>query len=155
MFYSGWRLLKLNAQVSFGKYFLQRNKYPLFFRNPFNSEFIKTLKIRKKLQLQKVINFNGRVFLSLVVPSYPSKAFDNMVVNGGLNFTLAGTKYKSQIDSAFLAVTSNCNLQCKHCYEKHNINQKNSLSTVEWKSLINKLQNRGVSVIILTGGEPM
>ena len=50
MFYSGWRLLKLNAQVSFGKYFIQRKKYPLFFRNPFNMEFVKTLKIRNKLK---------------------------------------------------------------------------------------------------------
>lgn len=154
-FYSGWRLIFLNAQVSFGKYFLQRKKYPLFFRNPFNHEFLKTIKIRRELKLTKIIKFNDKIFSSLVVPSFPSKAFDNMVANGGLNFTLTGTKYKRQIDSVFLAITSSCNLKCKHCYEQHNLNQKNSLTQEHWTEIIDRLQAHGVSVIILTGGEPM
>jgi MoaA/NifB/PqqE/SkfB family radical SAM enzyme len=154
-FYSGCRLIFLNARVSFGKYFLQRKKYPLFLTNPFKNEFLKTIKLRRSLKLLKFIKFNGKIFSSLVVPSYPSKAFDNMVANGGLNFTLAGTKYKHQIDSAFLAITPNCNLKCKHCYEQYNINQKNSLTIANWKNVIEKLQAYGTSVIILTGGEPM
>jgi MoaA/NifB/PqqE/SkfB family radical SAM enzyme len=154
-FYSGWRLIFLNARVSFGKYFLQRKKYPLFLTNPFKNEFLKTIKLRRKLKLTKVIKFNNKIFASLVVPSYPSKAFDNMVANWGLNFTLAGTKYKHQIDSAFLAITPDCNLKCKHCYEQHNINQKKSLTIENWKNVIEKLQAYGTSVIIFTGGEPM
>lgn len=137
-FYSGWRQLKL-----------------LLFVNPFKSEILKTINLRRKLKLNKIIRFNNKFYSSLIVPAYPSKTFENMVKNGGLNFRQMGTKHKRHLDLALIAVNTKCNLKCKHCYEKHNINQTRIVSVEHWKIIIEKLQSRGVSVIVLTGGEPL
>lgn len=84
---------------------------------------IRLRRLRKMLHLGKIIRHNGKYFSSLAVPGIPSRAFANSVENGVLNFFDAGTPLKKGIDTALLAITSNCPLNCSHCYEKANINR--------------------------------
>lgn len=121
---------------------------------PLNKLF-SSYRLRKKLLLTKFIKFNSRYYSALSIPGFPSNAFNNMVNNGGMNFTDAGTDLKHQIDMAFLAITSNCNLDCTHCYEKQNINSNNKIPVNKWIDIVRQLQIKGVSIIILTGGEPL
>jgi len=141
--------------MSFGKYILWRKKYPLFFLNPSKSGYLKTLKIKRNIKLQKITKFNDRYYFSLRFPHWPSKPFDYMIANGGFNVAAAGSQWKPQIDYVILAITRKCNYDCKHCYEHFNLAEGDSVPIERWKEVIAEIQRIGVSVINLSGGEPM
>jgi len=154
-FYSGWKLIEIAFRTSFKYYLIQRN-YTAASRIISSIHNISsTIKIRKKLQLTKLIKFNKKFYSTPIIPSYPSKVFDRMASNGGLNFLDAGTPKKKQIDSAFLAITNKCELRCTHCYEQHNLDNNNKVPRNKWIEIVDNLQQMGVSIIILTGGEPL
>jgi MoaA/NifB/PqqE/SkfB family radical SAM enzyme len=53
---------------------------------------------------------------------------------------------------ASIKITQRCNLSCKHCsWEKK---QHDELSFNEWKTIIDDLYKKGVTVIAVEGGEP-
>ena len=112
-------------------------------------------RLRKLLHLGKIIKHNGKFYSSLAIPGIPSRAYANSVKNGVLNFFDAGTPLNKQIDTALLAITPNCPLNCSHCYEKGNINKYTSVTDDDWISTVVSLQSYGCGVIILTGGEPL
>jgi MoaA/NifB/PqqE/SkfB family radical SAM enzyme len=154
---SGWRtfLIRLKFWISLGKYTLRRNQYPLFSLSPLKGGYFKTLKIRRDIKLKKIIEFNNHCYFTLRLPHWPSKPFDYMVANGGLNFAAAGSRLKPQIDYVILAITRKCNYHCKHCYEHFNIAENDSVPIERWKDVIMEIQNIGASIINLSGGEPM
>ena len=51
-------------------------------------------------------------------------------------------------------ITSNCNLQCAHCYWWKGSNLKKELSSEEWTKVFLDHKSKGVSMAFLTGGEP-
>jgi len=53
---------------------------------------------------------------------------------------------------ASLKVTQNCNLSCSHCPWKNNIH--NELSTEQWKKILEKVRDRGCTLVTFEGGEP-
>lgn len=55
----------------------------------------------------------------------------------------------------WLEITRNCNMSCKHCYIRAGEPRDNEMSTEEVYSLIDKLSEMGVFLLILTGGEPL
>lgn len=116
---------------------------------------ISTVRLRKMLHLGKMIKHNGKFYSSLTVPGIPSPAFANSVRNGVLNFFDAGTPLKKGVDTALLAITPNCPLNCSHCYEKANINRYTSVTDGQWIETVTTLQNHGCGIIVLTGGEPL
>lgn len=119
------------------------------------ASIVSVLKLRKKLLLNKVASFNGQYYSTLTIPAFPSPAFDNMVSKGGLNFGSYGTSLKKNIESAFLAITSDCPNNCSHCYEKHNLYNNSEIPVEKWIKITDTLQQRGTNIIILTGGEPL
>lgn len=122
---------------------------------PEQGGILSSLRLGRQLNLTKIVEFNGAVYYSPAVPAFPSPAFDNMFINGGLNFRYAGTSYKRQIDTALLAITSRCPLNCMHCYEKHNISKEERIDADVWHHAVKLLQRKGVSIIVFTGGEPL
>jgi MoaA/NifB/PqqE/SkfB family radical SAM enzyme len=155
-FYKNLQLLKLGFMVYMNRNELFADKNKGTIKKDSSNGIISSLRMRKNLALTKIVKFNNRYYSSPVIPGFPSKAFDNSVRNGGLNFNSAGTPLKTQIDSMFLAITNRCVLDCKHCYEKQNINRpEDSISVRQWKEIISLFQRKGVSIIILTGGEPL
>ena len=160
--YTGWKrgALRMGFFLSFGKYVFRRHAYPLFRLRASQHGVLEMFRLERDLQLNKTVLFNGRIFTSLTVPGYPSKAFEHMVANGGFNFTASGTALKPRSDNVILAITNSCNYRCAHCYEKHNINAwgtawQEPIPIERWKSVIADIQGNGVSVVILSGGEPM
>jgi len=62
---------------------------------------------------------------------------------------------KRSLSKAYLHITQRCNLNCKYCYNKRNLNgNKAELSTREWIKVISELETVGIKTFILTGGEP-
>jgi MoaA/NifB/PqqE/SkfB family radical SAM enzyme len=154
-FYFGWKTVMLGLILLTGRYLFKRG---LKYHNKIKlktATIFKIYSLRKKWKLTKSVKFTDRFYSSPIVPSFPSPAFDHMVSNGGLNFTSYGTSQKRNIDQAFLAITNRCPLRCQHCYEKHNLQEKETMSVIILTDLIRKIQNLGVNTIILTGGEPM
>lgn len=145
----------LKFRISLLKYLFHRSRYPLFILNPRKGGIINTYRIQKKLKMSKFVRFNGHMYFSLTMPHWPSKAFDNMVAGGGLNITAAGTPAKKHIDTAILGFTGKCNYKCSHCYEHFNLGETEIISANTWKQVISQLLQQGVSIIVLSGGEPM
>jgi len=53
---------------------------------------------------------------------------------------------------AAIKITQRCNLQCKHCTWKNKITT--DLPTSKWKGIIDNLYEKGVTAIVIEGGEP-
>lgn len=147
------------ARIPFGirllKYFIRRDKYPLFRIRRSDNGLLRSLRLEKELLLTKTISMNGAVYSGLSLPHYPSKAFDRAVSLGALNTCAVGTPLKVAIDNVIVAITSKCTYACKHCYEARNINQPTEIPLATWKRTIRSLQQLGVGIVILSGGEPM
>lgn len=154
-YYTNLKLFQLAVITSLRKLKTSYSKQEVIYKNDKSNGILATLRFRRKLALTKVVKFNNKYYSTPTVPGFPSKAFDYSAQNGGLNFNSAGTLLKKQMDSLFLAITDKCVLNCRHCYEKHNINKGVKVELEYWKSVINLFQARGVSIIILTGGEPL
>jgi MoaA/NifB/PqqE/SkfB family radical SAM enzyme len=78
-----------------------------------------------------------------------------MISNGGLGMESDTLARKKHVDSVILAITRKCNYECEHCYEYANRADVDTIPVDTWKNVIAELQGFGVSVIILSGGEPM
>jgi len=56
---------------------------------------------------------------------------------------------------AWLELTRECNLPCKHCYVEAGRQRQGELSTAEIFRVLQELREKGVFAIVLVGGEPM
>lgn len=56
---------------------------------------------------------------------------------------------------AYVHLTQRCNLNCKYCYDKKNINKWSELNIQKWFTIIDKLKNAGIEKLVFTGGEPL
>jgi MoaA/NifB/PqqE/SkfB family radical SAM enzyme len=155
-FYSGARALpfRLAFLFSLTKYVIRRKKYPLFTLRATQGGYAKSRRALRALKLGKYLKFNGHYRFALSMPRWPSRPFDHMVGLGGLNIMAAGTPFKQQIDTAILGITRKCLYACRHCYEKFNLAEEETVPLERWKSVIQELQNVGVGIIVISGGEP-
>lgn len=154
-YYRNWKIISLTIAAKIKFTFYNSSNPQRQLKSNLTDGIIKTLRLKKKLFLYKLIYFNKQYYSTPTIPAFPSKAYNNMLIKGGLNFFSAGTKAKTQVDSVFIAVTNKCRLKCEYCYEKFNLNQSNDISTVVWKEIIKSLQSIGVNIFILSGGEPL
>ncbi len=141
--------------LGWGRHLWHRKEFPLFRIFPLQSGALYTLKIAHDLGMNKLVQFGDAFFSSLTAPHHPSPAYDRMLANGGLNVGAAGTPLKRQIDTLLLAITRQCDLHCQHCYERHNIGSVDDVPVSRLKEIVAQVQHHGVSVLVLTGGEPM
>ena len=145
----------LKFRLSLLRYFIQGKKYPLFRVSSSEGGIMKTYEVQKKLKVNKFVRYNNHFYFSLTMPHWPSEAFDHMAANGGLNITASGTGIKKQIDTAILGITRKCSYKCSHCYEHFNLSDADTVPVTKWKKVIGELQDSGVSIITLSGGEPL
>ena len=155
VYFKNWKIIPLTLISSFNKknHFDFDNIYGKGFLTP--SRILDILRLRNKLLLNKIVRFDNQYYSTPTIPAFPSKAYDNMVLKGGLNFYSAGTELKRQIDSVFMAITNKCKLNCAYCYEKNNINKSDDIPVAKWNEIIKSLQGIGVNIFILSGGEPL
>jgi len=143
-------LLRFCAAVLYRRLFRKR-QYPLLSLRG----FLRTLKLLQQCNTTKAIKVGAKYHFSLQEPRWPSEVYDRLMANGGLNLGAAGTASKLQIDLAILAITRACAYHCEHCYERHNLAQQDTVPLSRWRAVIDELQDIGVSVIALSGGEPL
>ncbi|MEA2088854.1 MAG: radical SAM protein [Patescibacteria group bacterium] len=63
---------------------------------------------------------------------------------------------KNSTKKVVLELTSSCNLNCKHCFYRHNkkYHSSNFLKKEKFFVLIDKFKKNNISKLVLTGGEP-
>ncbi len=107
---------------------------------------------------EKIIKFGDQYILHSFLPPIPSNAiwsnFKATVTNIN-KYTQHYTGKRSAPVSMYLCVTNNCPNNCPFCSVKGKKLDKPELTTDQWITTINKLQNMGTAIIGFTGGEPM
>jgi MoaA/NifB/PqqE/SkfB family radical SAM enzyme len=153
---TGRRLLafKLKLALRLPGYAFRRKKYPLF---SLKSLFL--YRRQKILEITKAVRLGRHYYIGILrAPHFPSAAFDHMVAKGGLNIPAAGIngrQVRQQINYAILAVSRRCSYACRHCYEHHNLADRESVPLERWRQVMGDLQDIGVGIVVLSGGEPM
>ncbi len=153
LFPSGWRLapLALRYVAAMLGYAMQRKKYPHF-----TLRSLTTLLSKKLIAIRRIARLGKYYYgTTMRIPRWPSPAFDRMVANGGLNIEAGLIAHKHQIDTAILSITRKCSCACEHCYDAFNRHEDDVVPVERWVETVRRIQADGVSVIVLSGGEPM
>jgi MoaA/NifB/PqqE/SkfB family radical SAM enzyme len=125
---------------------------------------LKALKLidqfRKKYQsifgeslMSKVSKVENRYYWRLGSPGFPSEASFKMYKNEMKR--LLPTESNFGMRTIFLAITKKCPLNCEHCFEWNNLNEKDSLRTKDIIKIVHKYQDFGTTQFMFSGGEPM
>ncbi len=152
-FPSGWQLVPVTLRyvAAMLEYALRRSGYPHF-----RLRSLLTLKRKKLIAIRRIARLGSHYYgTTMRIPRWPSRAFDRMVANGGLNIEADIISEKHQIDSAILSITRKCSYACEHCSDSVNRHADDIVPVQRWIQTVGELQAVGTSVIILSGGEPM
>ena len=119
------------------------------------ADFIKALWVAAKDE--RILKFNDQYVHSSFLPPIPSKAamqiFDAVPEDGTKFFNHTHAIRKAPI-SMYMAVTGRCGYNCRHC-SAANRNYSEDLAFDLIADTIDELQDMGVGIIGLTGGEPL
>jgi MoaA/NifB/PqqE/SkfB family radical SAM enzyme len=97
---------------------------------------------------------NGRYFFDPNDPGWPSKSFNRFIINE-LNNSLPFNNDHSRLTTIIFSITKKCPLRCQHCFEWDRLNNKESLSISDIKTILFKFQEYGISQVQIGGGEPI
>ncbi len=130
------------------------------YTNPWNWIYIPLalIKLRRKNlgqhYLIKLAYVNKRYYWGLYTPGWNAIPFKRFIA-AEMNHIIPVKQKVNRFINAYVAITKKCSLQCEHCYEWDNLNKKETLSAEQLKSVVAKIQERGVSQIHFSGGEPL
>ena len=153
---SGWR--KELAQLSYRLTII--SVAIKSYNNPWNWIYVPLalIKLRRKTigqhRLYKLAYVDKRYYWGLFTPGWNGNSFKNFIASE-MNHIVPVKQKVNRFISVIVAITKKCSLQCEHCYEWENINQKEALSAEQLKNIVTKIQERGVSQIHFSGGEPL
>jgi MoaA/NifB/PqqE/SkfB family radical SAM enzyme len=137
------------------KYALGRRRYRLFRLGGRARGALGALGDLNRMEIPKAVRFRNAYYTSVVVPHWPSRAFDDMVARGGLSFGAAGTPGRRHIDLVILSLTRRCHYACAHCYERSRLGSAETVTLATWQGVVRELQDLGVGVLVFSGGEPL
>lgn len=63
--------------------------------------------------------------------------------------------YTHTVDFAWIEVTPQCNLKCKHCYDESHSGRLEAMSFKDFEYVANELIKYGVKSVQVIGGEPL
>ena len=104
--------------------------------------------LRRTFKDEKVTKFNGQQVVNTFMPPFPSRAFE-LLMKKSLYFD----RGRTGLYSAHIALTNKCGFNCWHCSSAHRRGKE--VATYRWLEIIKELQDTGISIIGLTGGEPL
>jgi len=111
-------------------------------------------KILGKSRIVKMSYANKKYYWDLYTPGWPSQAFNQYIYSEVGRISPVKKAY-NRFTNALVAVTKKCTLQCEHCFEWDALNDEEKLTLADLKTIVNKLQNKGIAQIQLSGGEPL
>jgi MoaA/NifB/PqqE/SkfB family radical SAM enzyme len=105
-------------------------------------------------KIKKIVRVDGKYYWDLYIPGFPSETITNFF-DGETSRTLGIEKTITRFTNILIAITKRCPLNCEHCLEWDVLNEKETLTLPEIKSIVARFQEKGTGIIQLTGGEPM
>jgi MoaA/NifB/PqqE/SkfB family radical SAM enzyme len=108
----------------------------------------------KRWTTRKYARVGGRYFWNLYSPGWPSRAFE-LYIQRELDRVRPFRGVPPALQSAIVAITKRCALRCEHCCEWDVLNQTETLSSDDLKRVVERLRQRGVAQLFLSGGEPL
>ena len=117
---------------------------PEFRRLPLSAQWF----LHRTMRNEKITAVNGDYIINSFFPPLRSSAYREMVKS-----TVAIYEKRPYPYSAYCAVTNRCGYHCWHCSKTKRTGAELSLKT--WQQIMMRLQDAGVSLIGLTGGEPL
>jgi MoaA/NifB/PqqE/SkfB family radical SAM enzyme len=106
------------------------------------------LQMRRFLRHEKLTRIGNRYVINSFLPPFPGESFNTLA--RGLRDMLAGDPVPV---STYLSITDKCRYRCWHCSKAHRCTEDMPLSLLQ--RTVGELQDLGVSIIGLTGGEPL
>ena len=104
--------------------------------------------------INKLIKVDGKYYWDQYHAGFPGRSFDNDI-KWLLQKEKDGDLTGNTLRFVMLAITKKCPLNCEHCYEWDEINQKEVLSPDELNQIVSKYQDLGATQFFLGGGEPL
>ena len=104
--------------------------------------------------VHKYVRADGRYFVALNVPGWPSLAFDSFI-KSEFDKSDKITKMHHKLHTAVFSITSRCSFHCEHCSEWANISSEEILSIDELQIIQRKLHDQGICHLQYSGGEPL
>lgn len=153
---TGWRYLLLEIKMLLETVRIANNAYPTR-RQAWQSvrkQIAVHLEFKRICHLQKAVRVGGQVFIQMTFPRIGGEASKQLVLNE-LNRNIPMPGRTPGLNVLVLAMTKKCSLQCEHCFEWDNLNQREHLSVSDVTGIIQKFQTYGVASIELSGGEPL
>jgi MoaA/NifB/PqqE/SkfB family radical SAM enzyme len=130
----------------------------IYYKNPIKA-FTTLNKLRKTRRdfrgnstVLKYAKANGKYFFTFNAPGFPSKAFNNYILN---NIKRTDDYQKPVLDTLVFGITKKCGYQCEHCFEWDALNKPETLSRENLLSVIRSFQQLGITQLQLSGGEPL
>ncbi len=131
------------------------------YRNPLKC--IKSLRYMIRLRrrflgdhkLLKMVFVDGKFYMGLYIPGWNGTNYKQFIASQLNDFMPIDRNLANRFNTVFLSITKKCALQCEHCFDWDNLNMKEVLTDSELHQIVEKLQNKGVSQIHLSGGEPL
>jgi len=116
----------------------------------------------KKMRLQaaadnpisKLHRAGRRYYWSLIAPGWPSLACRRFL-DSELNRVLQTHERSHRLRVVVFGITTVCPLNCEHCYAGNLLNNADTLSFQQLREILGALQDRGVSIVQWSGGEPL
>jgi MoaA/NifB/PqqE/SkfB family radical SAM enzyme len=105
-------------------------------------------------RINKFIRVDSRHYWSLNAPPWPSDSFDIFIKNE-LAGCLVPERKTTHLQTMIFSITNRCSLKCEHCFEWHNLDSSEILRQEDLKKIMSRFQERGISQIQLSGGEPL
>ncbi len=105
-------------------------------------------------EITKYVLLNKKLIWSSDIPGWPSKAYNKFIRNEAIRYSNKQNDVK-KLQTVIFSITSKCPINCKHCFERMNINQQEYLSIDQLKLIQDKIIHSGVSSIQYSGGEPL
>lgn len=130
------------------------------YNNPWNWIYVPLTLIRLRRKnlgqhyLNKLAYVNKRYYWGLYTPGWNGIPFKSFIASE-MNHISPVKQEVNRFINAYVSITKKCSLQCEHCYEWENLNKKEILSPEQLKNIVAKIQERGVSQIHFSGGEPL
>jgi MoaA/NifB/PqqE/SkfB family radical SAM enzyme len=119
--------------------------------------FIKLTRLRDNVaggELKKMYKVDGKYYVSQYKPGWPSAVYDNFI-KGEIRRYGSPETVADKLSFVFFAITRKCPMQCEHCFEWDNLNQKESFTKDDLFKVVDIYQKEGVQQFHFSGGEPM
>lgn len=111
-------------------------------------------KVRGFNKITRYVKSNGRYFWAEQIPGWPSKQFKKFIVGELIRCDPRDNRH-SQMTTVIFSITGRCGLQCQHCFEWDNLNDKEHLSLEDLLAILEKVKGLRLTHIQFGGGEPL